>query len=58
LKEGDFSDIVQIVFEENNSATDDLRVIISTFSGHPLKPLIKLYAKKRRFPPSEIGFPL
>ncbi|KAL3769625.1 hypothetical protein ACHAW5_008506 [Stephanodiscus triporus] len=47
MKEVEDSDIVQIVFEENNNATDDSRVIISTFSGHPLKPLVKLYAKKR-----------
>ena len=47
MKEGDFSDMVQIVFEENNKATDDSIVVMSTFHGHYFKPLAKLYAKKR-----------
>jgi hypothetical protein len=47
MKEGDFSDMVQIVFEENNKATDDSIVVMSTFHGHYFKPLAKLYAEKR-----------
>jgi hypothetical protein len=32
---------ISIGFKENNNGTNDSRVIFTTFSGHPLKPLIK-----------------